>query len=159
MMGLRQVSMFLGPLAAGALIAGGGGLRGLAFAFAVDAASFALSAWTLSKVVTQPQPMPSRQRCSPPSPKGCAIAGATSQLRALLGYGSAGQLLIAGPVQTALPVLAKSLPANRRRRPRHDAWRARRPDADRPGARGVAAHWRLARWARRCSQSTRASAC
>ena len=111
MMGLRQVSMFLGPLAAGALIAGGGGLRGLAFAFAVDAASFALSAWTLSKVVTQPQPMPSRQAVFAAVAEGLRHCWRDRQLRALLGYGSAVSLLIAGPVQTALPVLAKSLPA------------------------------------------------
>lgn len=110
-MGLRQVTMFIGPLAAGALIAGAGGAQGLAAAFAVDAASFALSAWTLSRVRTRPQPAPAHQAVVAAIIEGLRHAWNDRQLRALLGYGSAVTLLIVGPLQTALPVLASSVPA------------------------------------------------
>lgn len=108
-MGLRQLTMFLGPLAAGVLIAAGDGTRGLAAAFAVDAASFALSAWTLSKVAVRPQPMPSRQAVLASVVEGLRHCWNDRQLRALLSYGSAVSLLIAGPLQTALPVLASQV--------------------------------------------------
>lgn len=110
-MGLRQVTMFVGPLAAGALIAGAGGTAGLAAAFAVDAASFALSAWTLSRVRTRPRPAPVRQAVIAAIVEGLRHAWSDRQLRALLAYGSAVTLLIVGPLQTALPVLAASVPA------------------------------------------------
>ncbi|MDQ2822393.1 MAG: MFS transporter [Pseudomonadota bacterium] len=48
LMGLRQVSMLIGPLLAVALL--GRGSHGLALAFALDAASFLVSAWMLTKV-------------------------------------------------------------------------------------------------------------
>lgn len=60
MLGLRQLSMLAGPLLAGALfaLADRGGRhdgRGLALAFGFDCISFAVSAWTLSRV----EPLPS----------------------------------------------------------------------------------------------------
>ena len=57
MLGLRQLSMFVGPLLAGAMIAlfgDGGGVvsdaKGIGAAFAFDALSFAVSAWTQSHI-------------------------------------------------------------------------------------------------------------
>lgn len=110
-MGLRQITMFLGPLAAGALVASAGGARGLAAAFAVDAASFVLSAWTLAKVRTRPQAPAARQDVLAAVAEGLRHCWNDRQLRALLAYGSAVTLLIVGPLQTALPVLASTVPA------------------------------------------------
>jgi MFS family permease len=109
-MGLRQITMFIGPLLAGLLIATTDGTAGLAAAFAVDAASFALSAWTLSKVVTRPRIASSAQAVLHAVAEGLRHCWNDRQLRALLAYGSAVSLLIAGPLQTALPVLAASVP-------------------------------------------------
>ena len=57
LMGLRQLALFIGPLLAGALLVLGGpaapgeaSARALALAFALDALSFLLSAWTLARV-------------------------------------------------------------------------------------------------------------
>lgn len=119
-LGLRQLSMFLGPLVAGLLIAlfgDGGGLghdaTGIAIAFAFDAFSFALSAWTLRQVAT---------RASGPRPAGQASVlhairqafahiGADAELRTLFLYWAAIALLIMGPLHIAIPVLASSQPA------------------------------------------------
>jgi MFS family permease len=88
---LRQVTMFLGPLMAGLLIAlfgdGGGTLadaNGIGLAFAFDALSFAVSAWTLAQVATRAAPAsqrPASQRPAAPVlaaiAEGCATSGAT----------------------------------------------------------------------------------
>ncbi|MBE7368948.1 MFS transporter [Ramlibacter pallidus] len=119
MMGLRQLSMFLGPLAAGVLIAlfgdGSGGVQdaaGVALAFGLDAFSFALSAWTLSRVVTRPQPPdPARH-----APIWASVAGGLkhvwgdAQLRTCYLYWAAVAVLVLGPLHIALPVLAESTP-------------------------------------------------
>jgi MFS family permease len=119
MMGLRQLSMFLGPLAAGVLIAvfgdGSGGVQdagGVALAFGLDAFSFALSAWTLSRVVTRPLPSnPVRH-----APIWASVAGGLkhvwgdTQLRTLYLYWGAVAVLVLGPLHIALPVLAASTP-------------------------------------------------
>lgn len=119
MMGLRQLSMFLGPLAAGVLIAlfgdGSGGLQdatGVAVAFGLDASTFALSAWTLSRVVTRPLPADPAQH----APIWAAVAGGLkhvwgdAQLRTLYLYWGAVAVLVLGPLHIALPVLAESTP-------------------------------------------------
>ncbi|KAB2897586.1 MAG: MFS transporter, partial [Burkholderiaceae bacterium] len=75
-MGLRQISMFLGPLLAGLLIAGFGdagaqraGSTGIGLAFGLDALSFALSAWILARVRLHAPAAP----CAPTSvPKAAA---------------------------------------------------------------------------------------
>ncbi|HSI50984.1 MAG TPA: MFS transporter [Ideonella sp.] len=119
MLGLRQLTMFAGPLLAGLMITvlgtghEAGALtdaRGLAAAFALDAFSFAITIWTLSKV---------RMLGGKPAlPAGASVLGAVVeglksfwrdvQLRSCLLYWSAVALLISGPVQIALPVLAKA---------------------------------------------------
>lgn len=128
MMGLRQLSFFVGPLLAGLLagllvaLAGGGTAQGsgdtlrladahgLAWAFGLDAASFAFSVWTLSKVRARALPQPSRQAVFAAVAEGLRSFWADRDLRAFLGYGAAVSLLVAGPVQTALPVLASQTP-------------------------------------------------
>ncbi len=115
MLGLRQASMFLGPLLAGLLIVlfGDGpqgttaGARGTGVAFALDALSFALSAWTLSKVL----PLAGRGASAPQAVLAAVAEGLRyfwrdTALRSCFIYWGAIALLIHGPVQIALPVLA-----------------------------------------------------
>jgi len=122
-MGLRQLSLFLGPLLAGLLIAafgdGGGGGRagttGIGLAFAFDALSYALSAWTLARVRLLPlapgQPAPGPQAGMVRAVwQGLRHFWADAELRAFLLYFAAVAMLIMGPVHIALPVLASSQP-------------------------------------------------
>jgi MFS family permease len=180
MMGLRQLSFFVGPLLAGALIAWSGDGRagsigsahdaqGLALAFGLDALSFVLSALTLSRVRAKALPARAHQASAGPLPSGLSTRSAGGggtpppgapcpqasagplpsglstrpaggggmpppgaphpqamfaavaeglrtfwrdrALRSCLLYWSAVALLVTGPVQIALPVLASSRPA------------------------------------------------
>lgn len=115
MLGLRQASMFLGPLLAGLLIAlfGDGpqgtaaGARGTGVAFALDAFSFALSAWTLSKVLPLAgRGAPASQAVLAAVAEGLRFFWRDTALRSCFIYWGAIALLIHGPVQIALPVLA-----------------------------------------------------
>ena len=131
LMGLRQLSMLIGPLiAAGLLAIGDGGqgqghvqgyghgagavvadARGLALAFGLDCLSFLVSAWTLSKVRLLDAP-PSAQ--APASVlravgAGLAMVWRDVPLRICFIYWGAVSLLIGGTMQVALPVLAAAL--------------------------------------------------
>lgn len=131
-LGLRQLSMFAGPLAAGLLIALGGSgspagagpaamanATGIGLAFAFDAASFVISAWTLAQVRTRPAAQPSSAGSAPPArpavlrsvAQGLAHFWRDVELRSCLLYWAAVALLIMGPVHIALPVLASSTPS------------------------------------------------
>lgn len=121
MMGIRQFSMFAGPLLAGLLIAlfgdassgSLGDARGLGIAFLFDACSFALSAWTLARVNLH----------APIAHAGAAAQTSVLQavadglrhcwndpsLRTCFLYWGAVALFISGPIQIALPVLANEL--------------------------------------------------
>ena len=130
-LGLRQLTMFLGPLLAGLLIAlfGAGDATGAAtgtsthanatgigMAFALDALSFAVSAWTLSKV----QPLAGLAGLSAPTAAPQAVLASVAQglghfwrdseLRTCFLYWSAIALFIMGPIHIAIPVLASSSP-------------------------------------------------
>ncbi|MFN3438157.1 MAG: MFS transporter [Acidovorax sp.] len=126
-LGLRQMTMFLGPLLAGLLIAlfgagdAGGATRGSAhanatgigLAFALDALSFALSAWTLSKVQTHAgtaPPASAPQAVLSSVAQGLAHFWRDSELRTCFLYWSAVALFIMGPIHIAIPVLASSTP-------------------------------------------------
>ena len=114
--------------------------HGLALAFGLDALSFVLSALTLSRVQTKPVPARAPQASAGPLPSGLStrLAGGGGipapgapylqpmfaavaeglrtfwrdrALRCCLLYWSAVALLVTGPVQIALPVLASSRPA------------------------------------------------
>jgi MFS family permease len=142
MMGQRQLSLFVGPLLAGVLVAhsaanataGDAGAAsamsagtgspspGLALAFALDALSFAVSAWTLTKVpklgLTQPQPASAgvatgsgRASVLASVAEGLRSFWADRDLRAFLSYGAVVSVCIAGPVTIALPVLASQTPS------------------------------------------------
>jgi MFS family permease len=119
MMGQRQLSMFVGPLLAGLLVAladaepapGGTASPGLALAFAIDAMSFVLSAWTLTKVRADAAAAPARQPVAAALAEGLGSFWRDRDLRAVLLYGAAVALFATGPLQVALPVLANGHPA------------------------------------------------
>ena len=121
MLGMRQVSMFLGPLVAGVLIAvfgdGTGGdmanAKGIAIALAFDAFSFALSAWTLSKVATlATAPRPAGPEVGVWSSIAQGLRHVRGDAELLTGYlyWAAVAVLVMGPLHIALPVLASSRP-------------------------------------------------
>jgi len=119
MMVMRQMSFFIGPLLAGGLIAlfgSGTGVvadaTGLGLAFALDALSFALSAWTLSRVAMRTSQRPA----SGPAPsmwksvgEGLRYCWNDRNLRICFCYWAAIALFITGPVHVAVPVLADHL--------------------------------------------------
>ncbi len=123
-LGLRQLTMFLGPLLAGLLIAlfgdgapgGGTAVRanatGIGIAFALDALSFALSAWTMAQVRTREAPPPAAapQAVLTSVGQGLAHFWRDSELRTCFLYWSAVALFIMGPIHIAVPVLASSTP-------------------------------------------------
>ena len=114
LMGMQQLSVLIGPVLAGGLIAlfgdgiGTGG-RGLALAFALDALSYGLSALTLTQV----------QHCARPSLVAAQSVGQAIKeslqsfwrdktLRTLCLYFAAIGFFVGGPIQVALPVLAST---------------------------------------------------
>jgi MFS family permease len=121
MLGLRQVTMFAGPLLAGVLIAlfsdEAAGIAtdatGLRVAFSLDALSFAISAWTLAKVTVRWAPAP----VDPADQSHLLKSVAESlrycwddvALRTCFLYWAAIALFISGPIQVAMPVLASTL--------------------------------------------------
>ncbi|MES2951677.1 MAG: MFS transporter [Pseudomonadota bacterium] len=134
MLGMRQLSMFLGPLLAGLLIAVFGDgtpaagnatgaatgmvtdANGLGFAFGLDALSFLLSAWTLSHVrlqgTGQPHPVAGVATASQPV-LGAVMAGLRHlwndrDMRLCFIYWGVVAVLITGPVQIAIPVLVST---------------------------------------------------
>lgn len=121
-LGLRQLTMFVGPLAAGLLMLLFGDGRGssdgavgqstgIALAFALDALSFGLSAWTLAKVRTlavTAAPQAAAPAVLAAVAEGLAHCWRDRELRSCFLYWSAVALFIMGPVQIAVPVLASS---------------------------------------------------
>ncbi|HEY8608182.1 MAG TPA: MFS transporter [Noviherbaspirillum sp.] len=124
MSGVRQLALFAGPLLAGVLIAAFGdlatagaadraGLAGIGIAFALDAATFALSAWTLSRVT------PLVAAVAPPAREAAPVWAAVGEglrycwrdnsLRVCFCYWAAVAFFITGPVQVAMPVLASEV--------------------------------------------------
>jgi MFS family permease len=117
LMGLRQLSMLVGPLLAAGLLAiagNGSGVvadaRGLAFAFGFDCASFLLSAWTLSKVTglkaQEAAPQTSVMRSVG---EGLLMVWNDVPMRTCFIYWGTVSLFIGGAMQVAIPVLANQL--------------------------------------------------
>lgn len=118
MLGVRQFTMFAGPVLAGLLIAlfgdGGAGIAGAAIglgaAFLFDAFSFALSAWTLSHVVVAAAPpRTEQQHVLREVAAGLRHCWNDLSLRTCFLYWAAIMFFITGPVQVAMPVLAGQL--------------------------------------------------
>ncbi len=112
MMGLRQLSLLAGPLLAAALLAFSGGAgkadtRTLALAFAVDCASFVLSAWTLARVKPLPaQAAPEGQSVLRAVGAGLAMVWRDVPLRTCFLYWGLVSFFVGGSMQVALPLLA-----------------------------------------------------
>ncbi|GAB3550471.1 multidrug efflux MFS transporter EfmA [Noviherbaspirillum agri] len=117
MLGVRQMSTFIGPLIAGVLIAVFGegtganeSLVGTGIAFGFDAASFAVSAWTLAKVRTDNGPAPAVMQQSQSLwgsvADGLRYCWNDRSLRVCFCYWGAVAFFITGPIQVAMPVLA-----------------------------------------------------
>jgi hypothetical protein len=120
MLGVRQLTMFAGPVLAGLLIAifgdghgeAGSAMTGLGLAFLLDALSFAVSAWTLSQVTIAGAATPDaarRQHVLHDVAAGLRHCWSDVSLRICFLYWAAIMFLIVGPIQVALPVLATHL--------------------------------------------------
>jgi len=117
MMGMRQVSMLVGPLIAAGLLAlagnGNGAVsdaRGLALAFGFDCLSFVVSAWTLSKVVLRiPAAAHAPQSVLRSVGAGLRMVWDDTPLRMCFIYWGTVSLFIGGAMQVAIPVLASEL--------------------------------------------------
>jgi len=113
LMALRQITLLLGPLLAGLLIvlfgdraAAATDTTGIGLAFLCDAASFGISAWTLTKVVAITE-----RAATDDAMLAAVVAGLKHfwndhGLRTLCLYFCATAVFIGGPAQVALPVLA-----------------------------------------------------
>ncbi len=115
LMGLRQLSMLVGPLLAALLIAvagnGAGAVadaRGLAWAFGLDCLSFLVSAWTLQKVALRVTARPEGDQQSVLRSVGAGLRMVWDDvaLRLCFTYWGIVTLFIGGSMQVALPVLA-----------------------------------------------------
>ncbi|CUI04063.1 MFS transporter [Massilia antarctica] len=127
MMGVRQVTMLAGPLLAGLLMAlfgdgsghaagsaagtaAGAGAAGVGIAFAVDSASFLLSAWTLSKVkLGHAPPKAAPQAVLRAVGAGLAMVWNDTALRTCMLYWGLCSFVVGGTMQVALPVLASTV--------------------------------------------------
>jgi MFS family permease len=107
LMGLRQLSMLAGPLAAAALMALAGGTRGPGLAFAVDAATFLVSAAMLSRVALRPAPRGDATPVFAAVAAGLAMVWRDRALRTCFAYWSLTAFVTGGALQVALPVLAQ----------------------------------------------------
>ncbi len=116
-MGMRQVSLIVGPILAGLLIAGGAHLaapqgladgRGMGYAFGIDALSFLFSLVSLYLIRVHSD-------AHPPKPEGGVLADvarglraiwADVQLRSFILYFAIVSIFVGGPVQVGLPLFA-----------------------------------------------------
>ncbi|WEF35261.1 MFS transporter [Pseudoduganella chitinolytica] len=116
MMGLRQLALLAGPLLAALLLAlapataGNVGMRALAVAFAIDCASFILSAWTLAQVRLLDLPgdtgAPAREPVLRSVASGLVAVWRDVPLRTCFLYWGLVSLFVGGALQVALPLLA-----------------------------------------------------
>ncbi|MFZ6742725.1 MFS transporter [Undibacterium sp. JH2W] len=129
MLGIRQLTMFIGPVLAGLLIALFGShngtheqgmlndAQGLSAAFFFDCFTYAFSSWTLSKVrMNSGMPAPTGGAPAIPKPallhslaEGLRYCWNEKHLRSCFLYWSAIAFFIMGPIQIALPVMANQL--------------------------------------------------
>jgi MFS family permease len=116
MMSTRVLTMLAGPLLAGLLIAFSGhaggadeDMRGLGIAFALDAATFAITIWTLQMVrmhagAVRAQPQPVLKAVA----GGVAMVWRDLEMRACFLYWGVVSLVVGGSMQVALPVLVNT---------------------------------------------------
>lgn len=110
LMGARQLVLLLGPVLAGLLVTAGSepslSGQGLALAFGFDALSFAVSAWTLTRVQMAPATAKAPQPVFEAIAESLRACWQDRELRALFLYFAAIAFFVGGPIQVALPVLA-----------------------------------------------------
>lgn len=112
MMGATQLAGFVGPAAAGsliALLAHAGSLKGVGIAMGIDAASFAVSAATLLLMCG----LPAAGGGAEQHPLHAVLDGlrfsmSTSIFRWLFGIVTVSNLLLMGPLMVGIPVLART---------------------------------------------------
>lgn len=121
MLGLRQVTMFIGPLLAGFLIAhfndtasaAATDTKGVGVAFLLNAIGYAISAWSLTKVMTKgsanAEAANNAQKLFKSVAAGFAFCWDDVILRSCFLYWGAVALFISGPLQVAMPILADQL--------------------------------------------------
>ena len=115
-MGMRQFCMFLGPVLAGLVIAGGSKLAptglqdatGMGWAFSIDAMSFVFSLVSLWMVRIHTDYHPPKKEGGVLSDVAKGLKGVWDDvpLRAFILYVSAVAVFVGGPIQVGLPVLA-----------------------------------------------------
>jgi len=118
MMGMRQLSLFVGPALAGAVIGTGAATlpahhrladaHGLGWAFAIDAASFAVSLLSLALIHAPDvvKPDPTKRGVIGQMMDGLRSIAADPPLRAFMLYAAVVSVFVGGPTQVGLPVLA-----------------------------------------------------
>lgn len=119
LMGIRQITMLLGPLLAAGLLAlagdGSGAVsdaRGLALAFGFDCLSYLFSAWTLARVVLLREAAAERsgqQSVLRAVGAGLRMVWDDVPMRLCFAYWGTVSLFIGGAMQVAMPVLARDL--------------------------------------------------
>ncbi|WP_332878398.1 MFS transporter [Massilia sp. S19_KUP03_FR1] len=107
LMGLRQLALLAGPLLAVWLL--GARQHGLALAFALDAASFLVSAWMLARVVLHADRPAGAAPLLRALGAGLVQLWRDSALRLCFIYWALVAVCIGGAMQVALPVLATQL--------------------------------------------------
>jgi len=111
-MGARQLTLLAGPLLAALLLSskdaqGHTSTSALALAFAIDALTFLLSAWTLKQVTIATAKLPAATRDMWTETKaGLAMVWRDVSLRSCYGYWAVVAFFVMGPLQVALPMLA-----------------------------------------------------
>lgn len=116
-MGMRQLSMFVGPALAGIVISLGAhgapaqavqDAGGLGLAFGIDAVSFAFSLGSLLliRIHSDFQPRPSGGGVLANVASGVRMIWADLPLRAFILYAAVVSVFVGGPLQVGLPVLA-----------------------------------------------------
>ncbi|WP_300759509.1 MFS transporter [Janthinobacterium sp.] len=111
-MGARQLTLLAGPLLAALVLSskdahGQTSINALALAFAIDALTFLLSAWTLKQVTVNTSRLASATRGMWMETKaGLAMVWRDVPLRSCYVYWAVAAFFVLGPLQVALPVLA-----------------------------------------------------
>ncbi|HZT01252.1 MAG TPA: MFS transporter [Steroidobacteraceae bacterium] len=114
-MGMRQLSMLIGPALAGLLVtagsAGGAGVHGTGLAFVVDAVSFLFSVASLLAIRIASD----RESRAPAAGgvlaqviEGIKMLWQDVQLRSFIAYMGLVSILVMGPLQVGLPLFAKA---------------------------------------------------
>ncbi len=118
-MGVRQLSMIVGPLIAGLVISTGAhgdhatgvaDAAGLGLAFAIDAASFlfSLGSLMLIRIHSDTHPTPAVGGVLANVVSGIRTIWADLPLRAFILYAALVSVFVGGPIQVGLPVLANT---------------------------------------------------